>query len=96
MKARAAEWLAQWSGGPLPTAKMILFATIFITCNLWLAVWSANIVTTWAQTMIFRADTAQSATDSAHRWAVSRKEWATRIDLLSNRVAKVETQCARR
>lgn len=85
MRDRLSEWLAKLTGAPLGSAKLGLFIAI----NVWAAVWTANVVTTWAQTLVFRADNAATGKDSVDRWAKARGQWAVRLD-------KLEQACARR
>lgn len=89
---RIAEWLSRRSGGPLHTCKLFLFATLFICANVWIAIWSANVATTWAQTVLIQADSNSKAAGSVTRWAATR---AVVCDI-AKRMNIPEQVCARR
>ena len=44
----------------------------FIVINIWLAVWSANVVTTWAQTVLIQGDNDTKAAASLERSKANR------------------------
>ena len=99
MIRRAAEWLAGVSGGQVSTAMMIVISTIVITANLWLAVWSANIFTTWGQTILIQADNNTKSAGSIDRWKANRGVLEANRSIscdIAKRLNVTEQACARR
>ena len=90
--SRLGDWLARMTGGTPATAKMFVICTIVMCACNGGCVWSANVVTTYAQTILIQADSNDKSANSVARWSSTRGI----VCDIAKRLNITEQACARR